>query len=510
MSYNSLFPVQNSWLLLLSFLSAITSIALVFKKNYRLGLLMLIAAGFFVRLFVAYADPFLHPWDERYHALVARNMMDHPFAPMLRNNPLQHYDFRAWCCNHIWLHKQPLFLWQMALSMKMFGISEFSLRYPSVLLGTLMIPLVFRICDLAVHNKRTAFIASALMCFSYYHLELIAGYYGMDHNDISFDFYVLASIWAYAEYRQNLNLKWVLLIGLLAGCAVLNKWLTGLLVFGGWGVNILLSFRKENTMTEIVNMFIAIAVCLLVFMPWQLYIFHEFPAEAKYELSFNSKHLWEVVEGHSGTNWYYFDKFNDYFGEVTWLLIPIGIILMLWKKKRDGLTISIISMFLAVFLFFSFVAQTKVHAYFMIVVPLGYIFIAFCLQQLTDFKKVGNYIFIPITITSILLVFKLPLITNEHDPKFNNWETLTYNTNVFKQLKNKLPNDIQVLSNIHDDQEVEAMFYNKQLDAYSRADLNLLKDKKIKIAFFKLPGEKDVANEIKDYPYSYIIKDELR
>src|SRR5690606_28721971 len=99
-------------------------------------------------------------WDERFHALVARNMMDEPFRPMLKTSALlPHEDYTAWCCNHIWLHKQPLFMWQMALSMKVFGVSEPALRLPSVIMGALMILLLYRITVLVTGNKTAGLIA---------------------------------------------------------------------------------------------------------------------------------------------------------------------------------------------------------------------------------------------------------------------------------------------------------------------------------------------------------------
>ncbi|MBK7221497.1 MAG: hypothetical protein IPH94_09250 [Saprospiraceae bacterium] len=106
-------------------------------------LILILVLGFFLRLHYAHLDPYLHAWDERYHALVAKNLMDDPLLPLLRAEPLVPYDDKAWCCNHIWVHKQPLFMWQMAASMAIFGVSEFAMRYPSVLMGCLMILALF-------------------------------------------------------------------------------------------------------------------------------------------------------------------------------------------------------------------------------------------------------------------------------------------------------------------------------------------------------------------------------
>jgi 4-amino-4-deoxy-L-arabinose transferase-like glycosyltransferase len=262
---------------------------------------------------MAHLDPFLHDWDERYHALVARNMMQHPFTPMLRVSDALYYNFEQWCCNHIWLHKQPLFLWQMALSMKIFGVSEYAIRYPGVLMGSLGVLMVYRIAFLMAANRTIAFIAGLLACFPYYHLELLAGLYGMDQNDIAFDFYVLCSVWAYAEYNGRKWLRYALLAGLFAGCAILNKWLMGGLVFSTWGVLLLCHIRRDSFKKEALHLLSALLVCVAVALPWQLYILHAFPVEAKYEFALNSRHIFEAVEHHVGDNWYYLDMFKTYF-----------------------------------------------------------------------------------------------------------------------------------------------------------------------------------------------------
>lgn len=110
--------------------------------SYKWLLFFLLVIGFLLRLYTA-NDKYLHNWDERYHALVAKNMMTEPFAPKLYKNPVLDYDYRYWSSNHIWLHKQPFPLWCITLSFKLFGVNELALRLPSIFLTTLGIYLTF-------------------------------------------------------------------------------------------------------------------------------------------------------------------------------------------------------------------------------------------------------------------------------------------------------------------------------------------------------------------------------
>ncbi|MCD6063518.1 MAG: glycosyl transferase family 39, partial [Flavipsychrobacter sp.] len=358
------------------------------QKHQVAAIGVLCFAALSLRLFAAHLDPFLHEWDEKYHALVARNMMDDPFKPVLRTSILE-YDYRSWCCNYIWLHKQPLFLWQMALSMKLFGVSEFAARYPSALMGALMVVPVYRIAKLSTGNSITALVAAMFMCVSNYQLELISGYHGMDHNDVAFSFYVLATLWAYTEYLYDKSLRWVILIGVFAGCAVLNKWLTGLLVYTCWLINIMV-FERANFKTEMKRLLMSVVVACIVFAPWQLYILYRFPIEAKHEFAYNARHLFEVVEGHGGSAWFYFERFALYFGIYSWPLLPLGFMFLLAVSKyRNRASVFVVTAFIIVLVFFSFIVRSKLQSYVFVVAPLGFIAIAAALVHSMNYLRIN-------------------------------------------------------------------------------------------------------------------------
>ena len=85
----------------------------------RIALILLTA--FLIRMDAAFMRS-LHPWDERFHVLVAKNLLDHPLTPTLYRVPALDYDARDWTANHVWLHKPPGALWLMAGSMGIFGV----------------------------------------------------------------------------------------------------------------------------------------------------------------------------------------------------------------------------------------------------------------------------------------------------------------------------------------------------------------------------------------------------
>ena len=103
------------------------------KDKQKAAIILLLASAFLLRLLMISLDPYLHEWDERIHALVAKHMIIDPFKPMLIPEHLLPFDKNDVSYTDIWVHKQPLFLWQMALSMKLFGVNLVAMRLPSAL-----------------------------------------------------------------------------------------------------------------------------------------------------------------------------------------------------------------------------------------------------------------------------------------------------------------------------------------------------------------------------------------
>lgn len=455
---------------------------------------------------MAHIDPFLHIWDERFHALVARNMMDHPFVPTLRTNPVLPVDPTSWTQGHIWLHKQPLFMWQMALSMKIFGISEYAIRYPSVITGTLMIPMVYQCCNILSRDKKVSLITAALLCFSCFQLELIGGMRSMDHNDLALEFYLLASVWAFLKYHDTKRWYWIVLIGVFAGAAILVKWLVGLFVFLIWGLKILFKLRNKSTIREVLYFAAALVICGIVFVPWQLYIIHRFPFEAAHEYEFNRRHITEALEGHSGTIFFYLERFPQLFGEGTFLLTFPGIYFYCKSKKKDrALLLPILISVLFVFCFFSFIVKSKVVSHMFFIAPFVFLFMAYSIAIIIG-KLKRSYLIIPFLIGVWVLVNKPEKIISDQMKSNEERNRNVHNAEVYKNLKNEMPKGVNILVNVPDCPSV--MFYNKGIQAYetfTESEINQLKEQKLPIAVNVSYKRQDIPGYILNYPYRYIL-----
>lgn len=343
---------------------------------------LLLVGGFALRWFAAHLDPFLHCWDEQFHALVAKNMLDDPFRPVLHKTPLLEYDYTEWSNNHIWLHKQPFFLWLMAISFKLFGVSVWTLRWPSILLSTLVVGMVVRIGQMLV-NERVGYYAGLLTATAFYTLTLNSGMIPSEHNDLAFLFCVTGSYWAWLKYMRQAHWKWVILVGLLAGCAVLNKWLTGLIVYGVWGLGILAESERRGSWRSYRDGLMAFAVSLLVFLPWQIYIRMRFPREAAWEAEYNTRHFFEALEGHPNSWDFHFLAVKDLYWDhslTLWVLLG-SVIFMAFRLRRWHQRLFILSVVGAVYSFFTMAAM-KMMGYTYIAAPVIYLCVAGLLSWL--------------------------------------------------------------------------------------------------------------------------------
>lgn len=348
----------------------------LFTEKEKLSLFLLFIGGLFLGYFMANLNPFFGVWDEQFHAMVAKNLSFNMLEPKLYADAPIPYDWKNWTQNEIWLHKQPLFLWQMALSIKIFGYNVFAVRLPSIIMHAVLPILIYRIGAISI-NKQVGFYAAFIILFLRIPLELIVGAFHTDHNDLAFLFYLTASFWAWFEYKNSNNKIWLIAIGVLSGCAVLNKWLMGLLIYVIWLITTLVSDENKKSIKTYIPLVISGLISLIISIPWQIYIFYKYPLIAAHEFEYNARHFSEVIEGHGGSLFYHFDEaFRLIYGAGT--LIPIfviiGLITLIIKIERFEYKFAILSTIIFIYTFFT-IAKTKMPLFTLIASPfiiLGY------------------------------------------------------------------------------------------------------------------------------------------
>lgn len=322
----------------------------------------MILVGLALRIFVS-IDIELHPWDERYHALVAKNLIDNALFPRLYNSAVLPYNYQDWTSNYVWLHKQPIPLWVMSMSIKLFGVSSFSVRIPSIILSTLGIFLMYRIAKF-LFNDRVAYFSTFLFAINGLILEITAGRTATDHVDLFFLVLIMFAVWAAGmstKLRPNL---FTFLSAAFIGLAILSKWMPALIVIPIWW---LLHLRAKTRMrSRIMGLLIMVITISMIVLPWQIYIYSNFPLEAKWESLSNFKHLTETLDNQGGSFFYHFDKMRINYGELIY--IPVFWLIWVTWKERSLKHIVLLIWILIPYLFFSF-AKTKMQAYTLFCAP---------------------------------------------------------------------------------------------------------------------------------------------
>lgn len=480
------------------------SIVFFSYKKHNPAIALLCLGSFFLFSYAALLDPFLNIWDERFHALVAKNLLQHPLMPTLYDDPVISMQYDRWDRAIIWLHKQPFFLWQISLCYKFFGTSEFTTRLPSVLLGSALILISYRTGKLIL-NPDTGYYAAFLFATSYYLAELISGRLMVDHNDVSFLFYVSASIWAWVEYIFSGKRRWIIWIGIFSGIAVLCKWLVGLTVFSGWLIyfiytNIEYKKGRKPENRPWYDFLIALLITVIVILPWQFFIFHRYPVEAAFSYMENNLHFTSAFEGHRGPWWFYFYNIKTLYGSALLIVLPLAIFISLKRIKVNSIAVGFFSMLFVVYIFFT-LSKTKMPGFtFMISLP---VFVSSGILMDYAFKKVESLKFpgysYRLCILLLLLMIgyqnlSLPAILKDHSILGPNklYRTISIrNKEVFGSLKTTAPLN-SVIFNLCGRTYVDCMFYSG-FPSYnfipSAGQYGELKIKNRTIVIFCRPGQ---------------------
>jgi 4-amino-4-deoxy-L-arabinose transferase-like glycosyltransferase len=448
-------------------------------SNLKIAALLFVGS-FLMRLGFYQYFPFLNLWDEQFHALVAKNLANTPLHPRLYPEAPLAYDSQDWSANHTWLHKQPWFLWQMALSIKLFGNNVLAVRLPSMVMGSVLPIFVFLIGKWHF-GKRIGLFGALVMASNFFVNWLTQGMKPTDHNDVAFLFYVTASFTVFSFYaktyyqKSNLRRDLMVVIGVLAGIAVLNKWLVGLYVFAAWGLWIMADRNLRSSGKAWIQLIGSALIAGIVFSPWQIYIHNAFPTEAAFEAAFNTKHFFEVVEGHEHPWHFFLTNLGLLFGlnEVLggWGLMIPALAALLWsKRKLPKLFFPWIGAVAFVYLFFT-IAATKMPAFPLITAPFWMLAIGALLAKIyqwlglvSGWKKVLNPI--AVIALAILILFNSSFFDYSRvrdlakNPYF---EGRLHNYAIYEQIDTLVPEGEKwVVFNTSSWEGILAMFFSKR------------------------------------------------
>ena len=278
----------------------------------RIGLVVL--AAFLIRMDAGWTRS-LHNWDERFHALVAKNLLTDPFKPTLYRNPAIEYDYRDWTSNHVWLHKPPGALWPMAGSMAVFGVNEIAMRLPGVLLSCAGVWLTFLIGRL-LFTPGIALLAAGFQAVNGFLVALAAGRRVADHVDTALIAFVELGIWAALCHARDRRVPMLLLAGVALGAGLLTKSLPALLIVP---VAFVIFVQQEPIARALAKCTALTITGVAVAAPWTVYIWVLFPREAAAAGLYTLMHVSQTLEGHEPRLLAYVAEMPRFFGELIWI-----------------------------------------------------------------------------------------------------------------------------------------------------------------------------------------------
>lgn len=437
------------------------------KGNINTAIFLLFFGGLLLRIFTS-ADFYLHDWDERFHALVAKNLIKHPLKPTLYDQAILDFDYRIWSGNHIWVHKQPLPLWTIAGSLALFGFNELALRLPSILFGSICIVLIFHVAK-HFFNSKTGFFAAFLMAINGLVIEIGAGRVATDHVDLFFLFFILLAVFFSVKHIHSGKRYYAFLIGLSMACAILSKWLPALIILPFWFL--MLYDSGKFSLKEMAKcLFIGSFIAFLIAAPWQWYIYEYFPLEAQWEAEFNWKHFTTVLDGREGSAFYFLDQIRINYGELIYLPLLWFLIKSIRNFTEKKYLILLIWALIPLVVFS--LAKTKMQGYILCTAPAYFIMTAAFFHYLVKECKGAEKKWFRLGVMVIFLALPIryaferikPLDSKERKPQ---WVL------DLKNLKNDSDSKT-ILFNYP--RPIEAMFYT-DLTAYQKlVDLSKLEE----------------------------------
>jgi 4-amino-4-deoxy-L-arabinose transferase-like glycosyltransferase len=196
--------------------------------------------------------------------------------------------------NSITVDKPPASLWVMELSVRLFGLSSWSILVPEALMGVATVGVLY----LAV--RRVAGPGAALLAGAATALTPVAVLmFRFDNPDALLT--LLMTLAAYATVRAlgRASLRWLVGVGVLIGAAFLTKTLQAMLVVPGFALAYLVA--APTTIGKRVLHLLAAGAAMVVAGGWWVAIVELVPASSRPFIGGSqSNSVWELIWGYNG------------------------------------------------------------------------------------------------------------------------------------------------------------------------------------------------------------------
>ena len=243
--------------------------------------------------------------------------------------------------NSITVDKPPASLWIMALSVKVFGLSSFSILFPQVVMGVAGVGVLYATVRKSF-GVQAGLIAGAVLALT----PVAVLMFRFNNPDALLTFLMVLAAWATMKSIEKTSPKWFMIVGVFIGLAFLTKTLQAFLVVPGFALAYLVAAR--TTLPKRIWHVILGGLAIVVSAGWWVAIVELLPASMRpyiggsqtnsfLELTFGYNGLGRITGdetgsvGGGGGNWGSTGlgrMFNaEIGGQISWL-IPAALILL--------------------------------------------------------------------------------------------------------------------------------------------------------------------------------------
>ena len=170
----------------------------------------------------------------------------------------------------LWFDKPPLFYWLTALSLRLFGVTEFAARLPSALLSVVLVAAAYALARRA-HPllPKAALWAGFVLATSLQFFTLARAAV----TDMTLAACLTLALYGLYVWTQTNQGRWIALAGLMTGLGMLTKGPVALVLIGVQTVAYLLLTRQAKRLLS-PALWAGFTLCLVVGLPWFLLMIH--------------------------------------------------------------------------------------------------------------------------------------------------------------------------------------------------------------------------------------------
>lgn len=301
---------------------------------------------------------------------------------------------------HYWFDKPIFFYWLVALSYKIFGVTEFAARFPSSLLGCLSILFIFW-CATKLYSKEVGFY-SALILLSSFSFFLINK--SVITDAALFLFFSATLIFFLLGY--NINKNYYLLVYFFSALATLTKGPIGFLLPG---LIIFFFLLLEKNFREILRMhvFSGLIIFSILTLPWYLFMYQSHGMNFINTFFGTHNFLRATVSEHPQNNVPYYYTLILILGFSPWFSYLVLFFKNFFKNLRTSCCSQTSELFLILwatipFIFFQLIATKYITYTFPILFPLSILLAKFFASNpkvvFNKFSLYANHIFIALIV----------------------------------------------------------------------------------------------------------------